>query len=56
MLEIILLNKNALVGGFLHLINHAVIKITLYFCVGTIMYTTHKTEISEIKEIAVDLL
>ncbi|MCY6485219.1 proton-conducting transporter membrane subunit [Clostridium aestuarii] len=51
MLGIILLNEEALVGGLLHLINHAVIKITLFFCVGTIMYTTHKTEISQIKGI-----
>ncbi|WMJ80192.1 monovalent cation/H+ antiporter subunit D family protein [Clostridium sp. MB40-C1] len=51
LLGIVLLNEDALVGGLLHLINHAVIKITLFFCVGTIMYMTHKTEISEIKGI-----
>lgn len=51
LLGIVLLNKNAFVGAMLHLINHAVIKITLFFCVGAIMYTRHKTEISEIKGI-----
>lgn len=51
LLGIVLLNKNAFVGAMLHLINHAVIKITLFFCVGAIMYTRHKTEISQIKGI-----
>ncbi|MCY6355214.1 complex I subunit 5 family protein [Clostridium sp. ZS2-4] len=51
LLGIVLLNQDAFVGGLLHLINHAVIKITLFFCVGTIMYTTHKTDIGQIKGI-----
>jgi multicomponent Na+:H+ antiporter subunit D len=51
LLGIALLNKDAFVGGVLHLINHAVIKITLFFSVGAIMYTTHKTSIHEIKGI-----
>ncbi|MCY6372048.1 monovalent cation/H+ antiporter subunit D family protein [Clostridium ganghwense] len=51
LLGIVLLNKEAFVGGLLHMINHAVIKITLFFCVGAIMYTTHKTEIGQIKGI-----
>ncbi|SQB91931.1 proton-conducting transporter membrane subunit [Clostridium tetanomorphum] len=51
LLGIILLNKNSFVGGMLHLINHAVIKITLFFCAGAIMYTTGKTEIGQIKGI-----
>lgn len=48
LLGIVLLNKNAFVGALLHLINHAVIKITLFFVVGAIMYTTGKKNISEI--------
>lgn len=48
LLGIILLNESSLVGGMLHLINHAVIKITLFFCTGAIMYTTGKTEIGQI--------
>ena len=48
LLGILLLNKNAFIGAMMHLLNHAVIKITLFFCVGAIMYTTGKTKISEI--------
>lgn len=49
LLGIVLLNKDAFVGGILHLINHAVIKIVLFFSVGAIMYTTGKTRIDEIR-------
>ncbi|QGU96619.1 monovalent cation/H+ antiporter subunit D family protein [Clostridium bovifaecis] len=51
LLGIVLLNKDAFVGGVLHLINHAVIKIVLFFSVGAIMYSTGKTRINEIKGI-----
>jgi multicomponent Na+:H+ antiporter subunit D len=51
LLGIVILNQDAFVGGLLHLINHAVIKIVLFFCVGAIMYTTHKTEMSQIRGI-----
>lgn len=51
LLGLILLNKNSFVGAMLHLINHAVIKITLFFCAGAIMYCTGKTEIGQIKGI-----
>lgn len=51
LLGIVLLNKNAFVGALLHLINHAVIKITLFFVVGSIMYTTGKKNIGEINGI-----
>lgn len=51
LLGILLLNKNAFIGSMMHLLNHAVIKITLFFCVGEIMYTTKKTKISEINGI-----
>ncbi|QXM06902.1 complex I subunit 5 family protein [Crassaminicella indica] len=50
-LGIILLNEDALIGGLLHLVNHAVIKITLFFCVGAIYFMTHKKNIDEIKGI-----
>lgn len=50
-LGIILLNENALIGGLLHLVNHAVIKITLFFCAGAIYFMAHKKNISEIKGI-----
>lgn len=51
LLGLVMLDKEALMGGLLHLVNHAVIKITLFFCVGAIIYTTHKTSISEIRGI-----
>ncbi|WP_461206284.1 complex I subunit 5 family protein [Clostridium sp. DL1XJH146] len=51
LLGIIMLNEDAFVGGLLHLINHAVIKITLFFCAGAIMYTTDKKNISEMEGI-----
>ncbi|RXI37711.1 hypothetical protein DP129_13015 [Clostridium tetani] len=55
LLGILILNGNSFVGGLLHLINHAVIKITLFFCVGTIMYTRGKTDIDEIKGIGKEM-
>lgn len=51
LLGIVLLNQEAFVGSMLHLINHALIKIVLFFCVGAIMYTTGKTDISQIRGI-----
>jgi multicomponent Na+:H+ antiporter subunit D len=51
LLGLIIIDKEALMGGLLHLINHAVLKITLFFCVGAIIYNTHKTDISQIRGI-----
>ena len=51
LLGIVILNENALLGAILHLINHALIKITLFFCVGAIYVATHKIYIYEIKGI-----
>lgn len=39
-LGIALLNENAFIGALLHLINHAFIKITLFFIAGSIYYQT----------------
>ncbi|HNU79863.1 MAG TPA: proton-conducting transporter membrane subunit [Bacillota bacterium] len=50
-LGLILLNRDSLTGGLMHLVSHAVIKITLFFCVGAIMYMTGKKTIHEIKGI-----
>jgi multicomponent Na+:H+ antiporter subunit D len=36
-----------IVGGGMHIIMHAFAKITLFFCAGAIIVTTHKTEISD---------
>lgn len=51
MLGLVVFNPNAFTGGMLHMLFHALIKITLFFCVGAIMHITHKTEISEIQGI-----
>ncbi len=55
LLGLMMLEKEALMGGLLHLINHAVIKITLFFCVGAILFTTHKTDIGEIRGIGKEM-
>ncbi|WP_066497240.1 proton-conducting transporter membrane subunit [Abyssisolibacter fermentans] len=51
LLGIVLLNKSALIGALMHLINHAVIKITLFFCAGSIYVQTHKKYISQLQGI-----
>lgn len=55
LLGLILLNRDSLTGGLMHLINHAVIKITLFFCVGSIMHMTGKKTIHEIKGIGKEM-
>ena len=47
-LGILMLNKNGLMGAILHMINHAFIKITLFFIVGAIAHQTGKKYISQI--------
>ena len=54
-LGLILLNRDSLTGALMHLINHAVIKITLFFCVGAVMYMTGKKTIHEIKGIGKEM-
>jgi multicomponent Na+:H+ antiporter subunit D len=51
LLGISLFNDMAIVGGFLHLINHAVIKITLFFVAGAIYYQTGIKNVSELRGI-----
>jgi len=43
-----LLSPASLVGGLLHIANHATMKITLFFCAGAIYVTHHKERISEL--------
>src|SRR5207249_1914533 len=38
--------------GVAHISNHAVSKITLFFCAGSIYVSTHKTEISQMSGLA----
>ncbi|MFO7951835.1 MAG: monovalent cation/H+ antiporter subunit D family protein [Bacillota bacterium] len=43
-----LFNIIGLTGGLLHIINHALLKITLFFCAGAIITVTGKKNISEL--------
>ncbi len=43
-----LLTSLGLSGGLLHLLNHALLKITLFFCAGAIITVTGKEKISEL--------
>ena len=47
-----LLTPSAMVGGIIHITNHAFSKITLFFCAGSIYASSHKTEISQLSGIA----
>ncbi len=55
MLGLVVFTPNSFVGGMLHMIFHAVIKITLFFCVGAIMHVTRKTSLDEIAGIGKQL-
>lgn len=46
-----LLTPWGLLGGLYHLVAHALMKITLFFCAGAIYTTTHLTKVSELKGI-----
>ncbi|NLT94349.1 MAG: monovalent cation/H+ antiporter subunit D family protein [Clostridia bacterium] len=46
-LGVSLLSPLGLLGGMFHIIAHAFMKITLFFCAGAIYVTTHKENISE---------
>lgn len=48
LLGILMLNPNGLSGAMLHMINHAFIKITLFFIVGAITLKTEKKYIHQI--------
>ncbi|MDK2835558.1 MAG: multicomponent Na+:H+ antiporter subunit [Thermosediminibacterales bacterium] len=47
----VLFSKGGLTGGLLHIVNHALLKITLFFCAGSIIVMTGKTEIEELRGI-----
>jgi len=47
-LGIAMLSPSAWMGGVLHIVNHAVMKITLFFCAGSIYVKTHCTEVSQL--------
>jgi multicomponent Na+:H+ antiporter subunit D len=47
----LLVTPLGIVGGSMHIVMHAFAKITLFFCAGAILITTHKTRISEMNGI-----
>jgi|WetSurMetagenome_2_1015567.scaffolds.fasta_scaffold00751_11 multicomponent Na+:H+ antiporter subunit D len=46
-LGVALLTPSGIQGGLIHIANHAVSKITLFFCAGAIYVATHKKAISQ---------
>jgi multicomponent Na+:H+ antiporter subunit D len=47
----VLLTSSSMVGGILHIANHAFSKITLFFCAGSLYCAAHKTEVSQLSGI-----
>ncbi len=47
----VLLTPSGMVGGIIHIANHAFSKITLFFCAGSLYSSAHKTEISQLSGI-----
>ncbi len=47
-----LLNQSGVLGGISHITNHAVSKITLFLCAGSIYVSTRKTQISQMSGLA----
>ncbi len=46
-----LLTPSSMIGGIIHIANHAFSKITLFFCAGSVYCAAHKTEISQLSGI-----
>jgi multicomponent Na+:H+ antiporter subunit D len=47
-----LLTPSGILGGVAHITNHAVSKITLFLCAGSIYVSTHKTNVSQMSGLA----
>jgi multicomponent Na+:H+ antiporter subunit D len=47
-----LLTPSGILGAIAHITNHAVSKITLFLCAGSIYVSTHKTEVSQMAGLA----
>ena len=52
MLGAALLTPSGILGAVAHITNHAVSKITLFLCAGSIYVSTHKTEVSQMPGLA----
>ena len=50
-LGVALLTPDGIIGGLIHIPNHALSKITLFFCAGAIMVATGKKKISQLNGI-----
>ena len=48
-LAVLVANIMGIIAAAMHLVMHAFAKITLFFCAGAIMVSTHKTEISDMR-------
>jgi multicomponent Na+:H+ antiporter subunit D len=51
LLGAILITSSSMVGGVMHIANHAFSKITLFFCAGSLYCAAHKTEVSQLSGI-----
>lgn len=47
----VLITPYSMIGGIVHIANHAFSKITLFFCAGSLYTGAHKTEISQLSGI-----
>lgn len=47
-LGVSILNLEGMTGGLVHLLNHAVMKIVLFFCAGIVITVTGRTKISQL--------
>lgn len=47
----VLLTPSSMLGGIMHIANHAFSKITLFFCAGSLYCSAHKTEVSQLGNI-----
>jgi len=47
----VLLTPSSMLGGIMHIANHAFSKITLFFCAGSLYCAAHKTEVSQLSSI-----
>ncbi|MCU0587978.1 MAG: monovalent cation/H+ antiporter subunit D family protein [Syntrophobacteraceae bacterium] len=47
----VLLTSSSMMGGVMHIANHAFSKITLFFCAGSLYVAAHKTEVSQLSGI-----
>ncbi|MBQ9527449.1 MAG: hypothetical protein IJR68_07540 [Fretibacterium sp.] len=46
-----LMTPGGYVGGMMHLVGHAIVKITLFLCAGAILYKTHREYVWELRGI-----